>query len=212
MSGLMNTRHAGLSFLLLILSWGAWGQREQGDLNGSRPKEADTAKVNVLTRQILTLRETDPGKAIKLCQETISLSQQLGYQKGIARATGSLGWIYFRQGDFVKALDYSIEALKISEKVSDKQEMARSLNNLAAIYNEEREFSKSLNALNKAHQIALEIGDNRTIARSLNNIALLYMESWKNADSAGVYASRARTIAEQNKDEYNAAFSNSTLG
>lgn len=205
---LMNCRLTVL-MILLLLSQGVIAQRDEGN---SRPGQADTTKVNILVQQILTLRETDPDRAVHLCLEAISLARQLGYQKGIGRATESLGWIYFRRGDFVKALDYSIEALKISEKIGDDAETARCLNNMAAIYNEEKQFDESLENLKKALGLAVNTGDFKTTARSLNNTALLYLQAWNNLDSAEVYARRGLEISEKIKDDYNGAFSNRILG
>src|SRR5882762_5993761 len=103
--------------LFLLFSALASAQLHERKFLETRRQPGDTVRVNILVQQIFRLRETDPSKALKLCLESISLSRRLGYQKGIGRATTSLGWICFRRGDYVKALEYSIEALKISEKI-----------------------------------------------------------------------------------------------
>ncbi|HMI65590.1 MAG TPA: tetratricopeptide repeat protein, partial [Cyclobacteriaceae bacterium] len=171
----MGYRFNRLVCFFLLFSLVGYAQLDERKTVGARRQAADTTRVNVLVHQIFKLRETDPSRAINLCLEAISLSQQLGYKKGIDQATTSLGWIYFRRGDYVKALEYTIDALKISERIGDPVGIAHSLNNLAAIYNEEKQYDQSLKHLKRALRIAKQHGDPKTIARSLNNLGLLYL-------------------------------------
>jgi signal transduction histidine kinase len=208
----MGYRFHRLVCFFLLLSVVAFAQLDERKSVGARRQAADTVRVNVLVQQIFKLRESDPSRAIKLSLEAISLSQQLGYQKGIGRATTSLGWIYFRRGDYVKALEYTIESLKISEQIGDAVGTAHSLNNMAAIYNEEKQYDQSLKHLKRALRIARHQGDPKAIARSLNNMGLLYLMAFHKLDSCEAYAMEALMVSEKHGDEYSGAHSNRILG
>ena len=208
----MGYRFHRLVCLFLLFPLVGFAQLDERKSVGTRRQPGDTARVNALVQQIFNLRETDPSKAVQLCLETISLSQQMGYQRGIGRATTSLGWIYFRRGDFVKALEYSLEALKISEKIGDQVGAVHSLNNMAAIYNEEKAYDQSLYHLNKALRIARQYGDRKAIARTLNNTGQLYLQAFHKLDSVQAYAMEALILSEKHGDEYSGAFSNRILG
>ena len=203
-------RHLVCLFLLFPLV--GFAQLDERKSVGTRRQGGDTARVNALVQQIFSLRETDPSKAVKLCLETISLSQQLGYQRGIGQAMTTLGWICFRRGDYVKALGYSMEALKIGEKIDDHFVAVHSLNNMAAIFNEGKQYDQSLRNLNKALRIARQYGDRKAIARTLNNTGQLYLQAFHKLDSAYAYVTEALTLSATQGDEYNSAFSNRILG
>ena len=208
----MRYRFHRLVCLFLLFSATGFAQLSERKSVETRRQAGDTVRVNALVQQIFQLREIDPSKAIQLCLETISLSRQLGYQKGIGRATTSLGWIYFRRGDYVKALAHSIEALKISEKIGDHVTAAHSLNNMAAIYNEEKQYDQSLYHLKMALRIARQHGDPKAIARTLNNMGLLYLQAFHKLDSVQAYATEALLVSEKQGDRYSGAFSNRILG
>src|SRR5450432_1330755 len=86
-------------------------ERDQATIAG------DTNRVNALIEETYKLRETNPVKAMEYCLMAINLAKQLEYRKGQGRALGSLGWVYFRKGEYLKALEISYEALKISEQI-----------------------------------------------------------------------------------------------
>src|SRR5258706_1577098 len=208
----MRYRFVRLVCLFLLFSVAGFAQLTERKSSEIRHHAGDTVRVNILVQQIFDLRETDPSKAAQLCLETINLSRQLGYQKGIGRATASLGWIYFRRGDYVRALGFSMEALKISEKIGDHVAAAHSLNNMAAIYNEEKQYEQSLHHLNKALTIARQDGDPKAIARTLNNMGLLYLQAFHKPDSVLAYAMEALLVSEKQGDKYNGYFSSRILG
>ncbi len=208
----MSTRFSRLViFCLLIMSTAGYSQLDERN-SVSRRQLSDSIRASVLVQQIFQIRETDPSRAANLCLEAISLSQQVGYQRGIARATSSLGWIYFRRGDFVRALEYSIESLKISEKIGDDYCTAHSLNNMGAIYNEEKEYKQSSYQLHRALVLAKKSGDSRVICRTLNNMALLYLQAFHELDSVQAFAMEALELSERQHDLYTGAFSNRIIG
>src|SRR5258708_16486057 len=193
----------GLIFLLFLLSLPAPAQRDDVTNLASGLHQADTAKINVLVEQIAALRETDPARAIKLGLETVALSQQLGFAKGVGRASGSLGWIYYRRGDFLKAFEYSIEALQIRQKINDQHEIASSLNNLAAIEFEEKQYDRCLQRFRTALAISRRLGDSKTICRSLNNLGYVYLVALNNPDTALIFTSEALQLSDKTGDDYN---------
>jgi two-component system, sensor histidine kinase and response regulator len=200
-----------LCFLILPLLQVS-AQRDESLLSGQKPRLADTVKVVKVIYQTNSLIETNPARALQLLQEARVLSQKIGYQKGIGRATGNMARIYYRNGDLVKALENASEAVKISEKIGDKLQLAQSLNSLAAIYYQERDFTQGMLYLQRALSISRQIDDQKTVARSLNNIAHTFQTALNNSDSARFYAQQSLAVVEKTGDTYNGAYANRTLG
>lgn len=199
--------------LLIVTFIQGFGQRyDQQNAEREIASKKDTARVNLLNGLSASLRESDPQMAIAYSRQAYQLARELNYQKGMGRALGNTGWIFYRKGDFVKALENSYEALKITEKISDFEEMARSLNNVGAINYEQKQYASSLQNFQKAYAISMRIHDLRTAARSLNNISYLYMTSGLSIDSARVYNVRSFKLCEEAKDSYLLAFNHRISG
>ncbi len=195
-------------FFLLIAVLPALAQRynHPAEKNNITAKK-DTAQVKILNGLSFSLRESDPDLALQYSSQAYQLSRTLSYKKGMGRAMGNSGWIYYRKGDFVKALEDSYEGLKLSEREKDLEEVARSLNNIGAINYEQKQYESALVYFKRAAEISRQINDLSSLSRSLNNIAYLYLSSSLSLDSAIVYSNRAHDISLKTKEAYLVAFS-----
>lgn len=174
--------------------------------------QRDTSDVNLLNRMAMSLRETDHDLARRYADDALKLAEAIDYKKGKAAALGNIGWVYYRQSDFVKALQHSIESMKLAEEIGEKAEMARSMNSIAAVSYEQKQFDKSLVQFRKALAISYESGDEKVIGRTLSNIAYLFLAVNNQVDSAEVYGRRAVAYSERIKDSYLTAFGLRTMG
>ncbi len=195
-------------FFFLLAGWPAVAQRYNHPAENKRSSaKEDTVQVKILNGLSFSLRESDPDLALQYSSQAYQLSRKLNYKKGMGRAMGNSGWIYYRKGDFVKALEDSYEGLRLSEREKDLQEVARSLNNIGAINYEQKQFESALVYFKRAVQISEQIHDLSSLSRSLNNIAYLYLSSALSVDSAVLYSNRAHEISLKTKEVYLIAFS-----
>jgi two-component system sensor histidine kinase/response regulator len=200
-----------LLFWLVCIS--GYGQKNETDSLESLVKSlpADTTKVWLLNKLVLSLRDKDSNKALRYAGESKNLAELLVYKPGLATALENIGWILYRKGDYTKAFDNSTQALKISEELHDRAAMARCLISIAAISFEQKQYDRAIENFRSSHRMAKEIGDDMVMARSLNNIAYTFLQL-NNLDSALFYARKGLTISSKFKEQYMTGFAQRTLG
>ena len=74
------------------------------------------------------------AEALRLGRKGLEISEAEGWQEGMARAYGILGFTYQTQGDLDRAEDMQLKALKLNEELGSKQGMAACYCNLGVIY------------------------------------------------------------------------------
>ena len=101
-------------------------------------------------------------------QESLSIFEETGDEKGIATITNNIGYIFNDQGNSVKALEYYLRSLQLETSIDNKIGIATSLNNIASIYREQNDTQKALDYYQKSLDI-LELLDNQKGIASVNN-------------------------------------------
>ncbi|MGB5691782.1 MAG: adenylate/guanylate cyclase domain-containing protein, partial [Flavobacteriaceae bacterium] len=131
--------------------------------------------------------------ALKAQEESLSIREEIGFQRGVGIALNSIGMIYDSQGNYDRALDYYMRSLEVKEALDDKRGMAGILNNLGIIYDDLGEYDKAIQYYRKSLLIKEEIGDKLGIANSFTNLAAVY-KALKVYDSAIYYNERSLDI------------------
>ena len=101
-------------------------------------------------------------------QESLSIFEETGDEKGIATITNNIGYIFNDQGNSVKALEYYLRSLQLETSIDNKIGIATSLNNIASIYREQNDTQNALDYYQKSLDI-LELLDNQKGIASVNN-------------------------------------------
>ena len=70
-----------------------------------------------------------------------SLKNKLVLKNGLARAYGSIGFIFMEQSDYVKALQFNFKALPIFEETNNIDKLLKIYNNIGVIYNSQENFT-----------------------------------------------------------------------
>lgn len=96
-------------------------------------------------------------------------------KNGLARAYGSIGFVFMEQSNYDKALQFNFKALKIYEETKDLQKLARIYNNLGVIYKSQNDTFKALLYYDKCLKIQEKLHDNNKIGITYNNIGLVYL-------------------------------------
>ncbi len=136
----------------------------------------DTTKANILNKLSGAYQGNDPDKAMEFAKQSLDLSEQIDFKKGIANAYNSMGIINRDNGNFLPALDFQKKALKVSEEIGYKRGIIWSTMGIGIIYHQQGNYPEALKNYFAALKIGEEIGDKRSIAGSYNNIGTVYRE------------------------------------
>ena len=115
-----------------------------------------------------------PEKALNYANQSLAISEQIKYKKGIGNAYNNIGVLYSNQGNYSDALKNHNAALKIREEIEDKKGMAGSYNNIGLIYSEQGNYINALEKYIAALKINEALGNKKWVAKNYANIGNLY--------------------------------------
>ena len=150
-------------------------------------------------------------QAISLLEESLQLSINADYKKGIATAYSSIADILTEQGQYTKALDYYNKSLDISTNISDKVKMANTLIAMGIIYYDQGDLSTSQALFERALELNRETDDVRSMGRINNNIGVIY-HKLENYDLAKQYFDTALYLFEKAGERRGMASSLNNIG
>ncbi|MEO0189642.1 MAG: tetratricopeptide repeat protein [candidate division WOR-3 bacterium] len=116
----------------------------------------------------------DFNKAIMLCNQALSITEELGQQRRKCTIYNTLGSIYRMRGEYDKAIDAFTMYLKISEELEDKYNIGIAYCNLGNVYQNMGEFPTAIDLYEKSLKISEELGDKAGIGSAINNIGIIY--------------------------------------
>ena len=102
-----------------------------------------------------------------------SLKNKLVLKNGLARAYGSIGFIFMEQSDYVKALQFNFKALPIFEETNNIDKLLKIYNNIGVIYNSQENFTRALVYYEKCLQLQ-NLKKDSSIGVTTTNIGLGY--------------------------------------
>ena len=111
-------------------------------------------KIDDLNQQAWDVRVHDSPKSFALSQESLELARSIGYEKGIAEGTRSLGFCYARLGKNDEALPLLKESLSLFQKLSDLRGQAVVYEYLGVITRNSGDFAGALELLNRALELS----------------------------------------------------------
>jgi tetratricopeptide (TPR) repeat protein len=95
-------------------------------------------------------------------------------KNGLARAYGSIGYVFMEQSNYDKALQFNFKSLKIFEETKNFKKLARVYNNIGVIYKSQNELFKALVYYEKCLDIQEKLKD-ENIGTTTSNIGLIYL-------------------------------------
>lgn len=129
---------------------------------------------------------------------------------GLARAYGSIGFVFMEQSNYPKALDYNFKALKIYEETENLEKLSRIYNNIGVIYKSQSDYFKAIKYYEKCLEIQEKLGD-KNIGITINNIGLVYLNQ-RNFDDAWIYFSKSSNYFSQHPNTRGLADLNYNIG
>jgi tetratricopeptide (TPR) repeat protein len=160
----------------------------------------DSTKANLWYRLLLEYWVGVPDSAKYYARQILTLSQQIGYMKGIAYAYNGLGLINMQLKNYTVSLDYYQKALKIRKEIGDKDGMAWTYNDLGLSYGNQGNFDEAIKYHLQSLKIKREIGDKPGMAASYGKIGHNYAVMGKLPDAVNNYLN-ALKIHEEDSDK-----------
>jgi adenylate cyclase len=145
------------------------------ELGKLAPKPNDTTEANILSKLSKAYGNSNPDKAMDYANQCLSLSELIGFKKGMGIAYNSMGTIERNKGNYLPALELHKKALKINEEIGDKKGTAGSYNGIGNVYTDQGNYPEALKNHFASLKIIEEIGDKKGIAASYNNIGNIYI-------------------------------------
>jgi adenylate cyclase len=136
----------------------------------------DSTAANILSKISYAYWGNDHEKALYYAKETLTLSEKIGYKKGIASAYNSFGKISMEKGEYTRSMDFFIKSLNICEEIGFKKGVAGAYNNMGIIHEYQGDFPLAIKNYFASLKIKEEIGDKKGISNSYTNIGNIYKQ------------------------------------
>ncbi len=158
----------------------------------------DTLKVNALSKIASQYFNTDPDSTLFFLDQSIRLSQSIGYTLGVARGHMNKGAIYSYQGENSFAIENTLKALEAVEKINDTAFQIQTLINLAGLMLEMEEKDKGLTYAIRAKKLATASSDVHLQILAINVLAAFKENEGKYKEAILEYKSYLKLSEENN--------------
>ncbi|MBL7911294.1 MAG: tetratricopeptide repeat protein [Bacteroidia bacterium] len=158
----------------------------------------DSVKVNRIIDLAWLLRKKDPDKMLKLTQQAYTLSSDLKYEIGIAKAKMYTGVVFSIKGNNDTAMILYKEALPIFERKKDSICLTSINNNIGGIWLKRGDYNKALECYLKVMRISESRNDKKNIAVSFAGIAQVYYFQGNFGKSLECYKRNLKILEELN--------------
>ncbi len=146
------------------------------ELGSKAPAMYDTTAANIYSALSYQYWSNNPDTAMYYAKQCLSVSEQIGFKKGIAKGYHNMGAVNQNKGNYSQALEYSQKALQLYEEVGSKKGMGSMYNSIGIIHYEQGNYPEALKNYFLSLKLYEEIGEKNGIAFSYNNIGLIYNE------------------------------------
>lgn len=126
--------------------------------------------LDVATRE----RSRNSGVSFNAARQALSVSKDIDYTEGIARAHNLIGIKYLDFGDHELAHRHYLQALSVENARNNSEGIARLLNNIAQIYVEQENYSEGSSYLRASMKKWKELGDDRRVLATTNNLGIIH--------------------------------------
>ena len=131
------------------------------------PALMDSTKANIFYAFVREYWGSIPDSAIVYAEKCKSLSEKIGYRKGVGNAYNGFGLInMFKGRNYPLALQSFQMALKIRTEIGDKTGLGWTYNNMGLCYGAQGNYIESIKSHSNALKIRTEIGDREQMSES----------------------------------------------
>jgi class 3 adenylate cyclase/tetratricopeptide (TPR) repeat protein len=136
----------------------------------------DSSKADILYLLSKSYWSNNPEKAMQYAGNCLSVSESIGYKKGIASAYNSYGVLHSNKGNSQLANEYYHKALQLQKDIGYKFGIAMSYNNIGREYFILGNYPEALKNYTVSLEINNEIGNKNGIAMSRSSIGQTYFQ------------------------------------
>jgi adenylate cyclase len=166
------------------------------ELGNQSPKQNDTIEANILAHLSTIYWGNDPKKSMAYAQQCLSLSEQIAYKRGIAKAYHSMAINSGNNGDFLTALQYYNKTMKVWKVLGDKRGIAGCYINSGNMYTSLGDYPKALKYLFTGLKKAEQIGNKQYMANAFMSLGNVYIRQNNYTDALKVYLSSLKKMKE----------------
>ncbi len=138
--------------------------------------KTDTIRIKTLYFLADEFYQKEPDKAISFANEGLTLSNKIGFKKGIRLCFNAKGFAYNQKAHFDSALTCFEEGMKISRELNDSSWIAADYDNISIVEIHFGDNEKALNYRKKANEIYKMLKDSTSLASGYNWIGNIYKE------------------------------------
>jgi len=172
---------------------------------------ADTAKADVLNKLAFQYLEVSLDSTQIYVDQAETLSQSLGYRRGLARAINIRAYVLDDRGFSDSALKLQQTALDISSSIGDEEGIARGYGSIAGIAYKKGLYHEALRDYSKALEMNRRRNDLKAITKVYNNMGIINIELGQ-YDTALEYHFKSLKMSEEAGDEQGIAFAYANIG
>ncbi|UKN02380.1 GAF domain-containing protein [Paracrocinitomix mangrovi] len=125
----------------------------------------------------------EPAKALQIAKENLIRAQDLGYEKGIAWATGNIGAACTWMSEYEDALEYCFEAVDLLKACGEFKQEVQIHYYLSIVFYLLGDPEKQLEHCQTSYDRAVEIGDEQGQANALNGLGTCYYTNGQNKEA-----------------------------
>ncbi len=172
-------------------------QAEKKELRNDNPSMNDTTEANILNKLAQSYSSNNPDKAMEYANQCLSLSEQIGYKKGISNAYNSMGNINIYKGDNLLALEFFKKSLTIREEIADKKGIVDSYIGIGTVNYNQGNYLEALKNYFVSLKEVEENGDKAGMAMCYNNMALVYQHQGNYPEALKNYSASLKICEER---------------
>ena len=134
----------------------------------------DTVKVILLLHIADAYETNNQDSSLHYLEKAKSLTEKLGFTKGLYIYHEQSGILYFTRGDYRSAMDHSNSALRLAKELGNESFVTNMLNNIGIVYQYLGEFEKQLDFTLQAMTRVENSGETRKLSSSYHSVANAY--------------------------------------
>ncbi|MEW5814447.1 MAG: diguanylate cyclase [Spirochaetota bacterium] len=157
-------------------------------------------KIDTLNKSAWEVMLNDPLAGLSLSQQSLSLSKDIVYKRGVADSCLNMGWCYIYMAKYQTALDELQKALTEYVSIGEKVGEMKTYNAIGVVFQNLCRYEDALKHYNKSLMLAEETGNRERRLAALNNIGELYWEI-ENHQEALNFFKLALAISEETGDK-----------
>jgi len=160
----------------------------------------DSAKVDCYLTLCLLERERSNERVLEFAQKALSLSNAIGYKKGLVKAYGIIAYINHRKGNLTEASTNQLKARDLYIALKDTAGLAIASNNIGILYMSSGQLEESLPYFKEAYFLSAVISDQNRVLGFLYNLGCAYRRLNKDSVSLS-YLNKALRLSNEINDK-----------